>query len=367
MKKQICKKNSKCKQRKIKGGIWNKYEMFSIPIDPVLHSTLSPDEIDYHLKEFEDSKKEVEKELEKQKDIKQKRTVSLEKEAHENNIADRNSYSNRLESDRKQKRFVFTNIKKSITEFVVAVVKSIWAVFKALLGIIKVEPVASFIIFIIVCLFVYYIVFGRSTFSRKPGFHGVRVGLDYDNPFKFPDFNTFFWDSYGNLKDIYNRALYSLGINNTVGVYREEYKQGRGDNLMYMKLGKLIDNDIMVDGNQTISKNDNNYYSIVKPLPIEYRYTESSDLSKLPEGIKKTLTENNGLIKFIWDKAPYNDSIKYNIQCDSYNAKTGEKLNIFENGNDNNTCKYKEYDIVDYRTSKQRYINAPFLDNFIQQ
>jgi ABC-type multidrug transport system fused ATPase/permease subunit len=369
------KKTFKKTSKRIKGGgllgPLENYETYSVPFEPTFHTDLSKENMQKDINRVNQYKDELTKELTKQIDLKNKNQKSIDDFYRQKKLIREKTSHLHAKNDFEQRKSIIQGFWK----FLEGIAKVLKLPVQILGKIIASNAFIGFMLFIIVIVFVVIVVFGKNIFQNNT-IGGISSdqqvgGVSYENRYGF-DFLDKIFVALANVRHTYNRFLYWVGLYAVNGRDRDQYTEGRWDNVMYMKVGKMLDSEIILDDNTTkISNVSNNIYSIVRPKPILYNALESEDLNKLPPAIKDKLKEDYSKIEFRWDKIDLGgDLIKYYVGCNSYNASdnplTKDKdLSVFQrvDGN-NNTCKYKEYSRGFYTTQRTRLINADKLDNF---
>jgi len=151
-----------------------------------------------------------------------------------------------------------------------------------------------------------------------------------------------------NIRRMYQKLAKFFGNNNAMDLYivdRDEFTNGRWDNIYNMELGS------MVSSFQNITQNDDNIYSIIKPAPIEMHLADikNLDIDKLPPTLQKDLKNNKETLKFQWNID--NSGNRYKLSCVPTDKNNQQVNDIFKEA-PNNEC-----NII-----KQEYVNEMVKD-----
>ena len=161
-----------------------------------------------------------------------------------------------------------------------------------------------------------------------------------------------------NIRRMYQKLAKFFGNNNAMDLYivdRDEFTNGRWDNVYNMELGRMVSNF------QNINQNDDNIYSIIKPAPIEMHLGDINnlDIDKLPPSLQKDVKNNKETLKFQWNID--NSGIGYKLSCVPTDKNNQQINDIFEEAPNNecNIVKQKYINEMVKDTNKPQYYDIP--------
>jgi hypothetical protein len=152
-----------------------------------------------------------------------------------------------------------------------------------------------------------------------------------------------FDNAFINMTYLYQKLAKFFGNNHMLDVYmkdREEYYDGRWDNIIHMELGSLVQNF------DNITPQDKDYiYTIIKPKDLDLHLSSLKedqhihlDMKKLPEKFYNNVEKDIDILKFKWDKQDINNNtaVQYVMTCNSYD-KNDKPFNLYTDYIENET------------------------------
>lgn len=172
-----------------------------------------------------------------------------------------------------------------------------------------------------------------------------KVEYEYDFITKTKEFFLsiphWFDNAFVNMARLYQRLAKFFGNNNILDAYtkdRQEYFDGRWDNVINMELGSLVQNF------ENITPQDKDYiYSIIRPKDLELSLADlkaddsvNLDMKHIPETFYKDVEQTQNILKFKWETKPINnnEAMQYTMTCNSYD-KNNKPFNLYTDSIEN--------------------------------